>query len=146
MTRMPLHITTEEAEKQSLPGFDLYKYTHLLYHDALNRDFGAVRLNVEAMKAFSDTVTIAQRHTIAVERAAVKQWHANGGFEANLLYPRGAASRASLEYINYEHLKIASGFELHLKGRQLRGHVVDSGWCSSSVAPKWARNSGGVAS
>ena len=34
---MPVRITTEEAKKQSLPGFDVYRYAHLLYHDDLNR-------------------------------------------------------------------------------------------------------------
>lgn len=121
---MPLHITTEEAKKQSLPGFDVYRYTHLLYRDDLHRDHGAVRLNVEAIKAFSDTVTIMQRHAIADEQAAVKQWLAKGGFEANLQYPWGAASLASMEYVNYEHLKIASAFELHLKARLLARNYV----------------------
>lgn len=121
---MPLHITTTEAKKQLLPGFDVYRYTHLLYHDDLNRDFGAVRLNVEAIKAFSDTVTIMQRHAIAAEQAAEKQWLDKGGFEANLPYPWGAASLASMEYINYEHLKIASAFELHLKARLLARNYV----------------------
>ena len=121
---MPAHITTEEAKKQSLPGFDVYRYSHLLYHDDLNRDFGVVRLNVEAIKAFSDTVTIVQRHALAAEQAAVKQWLAQGGFEANLPFPWGEASRACMEYVNYEHLKIASAFELHLKARLLARNYV----------------------
>lgn len=121
---MPAHITTEEAKKQLLPGFDVYRYSHLLYHDDLNRDFGVVRLNVEAIKAFSDTVTIVQRHALATEQAAVKEWLAQGGFTANLPFPWGEASRASMEYVNYEHLKIASAFELHLKARLLARNYV----------------------
>lgn len=126
---MPPHMATEEAKKQALPGFDVYRYTHLLYHDDLNRDFGVVRLNVEAIKAFSDTVTLAQRHALAAEQAAVKQWFSQGGLEAGLPFPWGEASRASMEYVNYEHLKIASAFELHLKARLLARdyilHVID---------------------
>ena len=76
---MPPHITTEEAKKQSLPGFDVYRYSHLLYHDDLNRDFGVVRLNVEAIKAFSDTVTIVQRHALAAEQAAASAMLAREG-------------------------------------------------------------------
>ena len=121
---MPPHITTDEAKRQQLPGFDVYRYSHLLYHDDLNRDFGVVRLNVEAIKAFSDTVTVVQRHALAAEQAAVKQWLAQGGFAANLPYPWGTASVASMEYVNYEHLKIASGFELHLKARLLARNYV----------------------
>lgn len=121
---MPDHITTEEAKRQGLPGFDVYRYTHLLYHDDLNRDFGVVRLDIEAVKAFSDTVTLARRHALAAEQAAVKQWLNQGGFDANLTYPWGEASLASMEHVNYENLKIASGFELHLKARLLAGDYV----------------------
>jgi hypothetical protein len=121
---MSSHITTEDAKKQQLPGFDVYKYSHLLYHDDLNRDCGVVRLNVEAFKAFSDTVTIVQRHALAAEQAAVKQWLEQGGFRENIPYPWGAASLAMMEYVNYEHLKIASGFELHLKARLLAHNYI----------------------
>ena len=119
------HITTDEAKEKNLPGHDVYKYSHLLYHDDLNRDFGVVRLNVEAMKAFSDTVMIARRHTLAKEQAAAKEWLNKGGFAANLPYPWGEASIMAMEYANYENLKLASGFELHLKARLLaRNYVV----------------------
>lgn len=122
---MPPHLTTEEARERQLPGFDVYRYTHLLYHDDLNRDFGVVRLNVEAVKAFSDTVAIVQRHAIAAEQLAIKIWLAKGGFECGLPYPSGTASLASMEYSNYEHLKIASAFEIHLKARLLsRSYVL----------------------
>lgn len=122
---MAAHITTAEAKKQALPGFDVYRYSHLLYHDDLNRDFGVVRLNVEAMKAFSDTVTITQRKSIAEDQAAIDRWHAQGGFQANLPFPWwGDATRAKMEYVNYEHFKIASAFELHLKARLLARDFV----------------------
>lgn len=127
---MAAHITTEEAKLQGLPRSDVFRRTHLLYHDDLNRDFGVVRLNVEALKAFSDTVTLARRHALAIEQAAVKEWLKKGGLEANLPYPWGEASLASMEYVDYENLKIASGFELHLKARLLARdyilHEIDS--------------------
>ena len=122
---MSAHITTDEAKKQALPGFDVYRYSHLLYHDDLNRDFGVVRLNVEAMKAFCDTVTVTQRKSIAEDQAAIDRWHAQGGFQADLPFPWwGDATRAKMEYVNYEYFKIASAFELHLKARLLARDVV----------------------
>ena len=121
---MPTHITTEEAKRQGLPGFDVYRYTHLLYHDERNRDFGVVRLNVEALKAFSDTVTLAHRHALAAEQAAIKKWLEKGGFKANLPVPWGEASNAIMEYVNFENMKIAAGFELHLKARLLARDFV----------------------
>ena len=121
---MPPHITTEEAKKQALPGSDVYRNSHLLYHDDLHRDVGVVRLNIEAIKAFSDTVILTQRHALAAERAAARQWRSQGGFEAGLPFPLGEASHAMLEYVNYEYLKIGSAFELHLKARLLARNYV----------------------
>ena len=121
---MPPHITTEEAKKQALPGSDVYRYSHRLYQDDLHRDDGVVRLNIEANKAFSDTVILTQRHALAAERAAARQWRSQGGFEAGLPFPGGEASHAMLEYVNYEHLKIGLAFELHLKARLLARNYV----------------------
>jgi hypothetical protein len=66
---------------------------------------------------------------LAAEQVAVKQWLIQGGFDAGLPFPWGEATRASMEYVNYEHMKIASAFELHLKARLLARnfvlHVID---------------------
>ena len=125
LSHIPLHITTEEAKKQALHGFDVYKYTHLLYLDDINRDFGVVRLNVEAIDIFSDTGTIVHRHAVAAHQAAMNQWIAKGGVNSNLPLPWGSGSIASMENVNYEHLKIASAFELHLKARLLaRNYII----------------------
>ena len=121
---MPLHILTEDAKKQALPGSDSFRYSHLLYKDDLHRDFGAVRLNIEALKAFSDSITVGQRHELSADREAERLWLARGGLESGLPDPWGSASWKSLEYINYEHLKIASAFELHLKSRLLGRNYV----------------------
>ena len=104
---------------QGLPGSDVFRYSHLLYHDALNRDHGVVRLNIEALRAFGDTLLIARRAELSREQQAVAEWLAKGGFQSGHEYPWGAHSFARMEYINYEHLKIACGFELHLKARLL---------------------------
>jgi len=116
---MPPHITTAEAKRQGLFGADVYRHSHLLYKDDLHRDWGVVWLNLEALKAFADTVTIIQRHKILSQRAAVKDWQDRGGFQSDLTFPWGEATAALMEYMNYENLKIASGFELHLKARLL---------------------------
>ena len=121
---MPPHISTENAKKQELPGSDSFRYTHLLYLNDLHRDFGAVRLNIEALKAFSDSITVGQRHELSAEREAEKLWLAQGGFESGLPNPWGSNLWKNLEYINYEHLKIASAFELHLKSRLLERNYV----------------------
>lgn len=122
---MPLHIPTTDAKKQALPGSDTFRYSHVLYMDGLHRDFGSVRLNLEALKAFSDSIMVGQRRELEADRAAERNWLAQGGFESGLPDPWGSTSWKSLEYVNYEHLKIASAFELHLKSRLLaRDYVV----------------------
>lgn len=121
---MPLDIPTTEAKLQSLPGSDVYRYSHLLYNDDVNRDFGVVRLNIEALKAFSDSITVGHRHELMADRTATEQWIAKGSFQSGTPDPWGAISWKSLEYVNYEHLKIASAFELHLKSRLLARNYV----------------------
>ena len=121
---MPLDIPTAEAKLQVLPGSDVYRYSHLLYNDDLHRDFGVVRLNIEALKAFSDSITVGQRHELMADRTATEEWIAKGGFQSGTPDPWGAISWKSLEYVNYEYLKIAAAFELHLKSRLLARNYV----------------------
>ena len=121
---MPPHLSTEDAKKQALPGSDTFRYSHLLYKDDFHRDFGAVRLNIEALKAFSDSITVGQRHELSADIEMEKLWLAQGAFDSGLPDPWGSTSWKSLEYINYEHLKISSAFELHLKGRLLARNYV----------------------
>lgn len=116
---MNSHITTADAKSQGLPGHDVYRYSHLVYHGDVNRDAAAVRLNLEALKAFSDTILVSQRAALAAERATVADWQGRGGMESGLPVPYAPALTASMQYINYENLKIAAGFELHLKARLL---------------------------
>jgi hypothetical protein len=112
-------MRTEEAQARQLPGSDVFRATHLLYHDALNRDAGVVRLNVEALKAFSDTLTLSRRQELTEERKATKNWLNAGGLASGVSFPWGQITPRWMEYLNYEHLKIASGFELHFKARLL---------------------------
>ncbi|MDB5842796.1 MAG: hypothetical protein JWP79_106 [Polaromonas sp.] len=121
---MPPHLPTPEARAQGLPGSDVYRYSHLLYIDELHRDHGAVSLNVEALHAFKDTILIARNAELKSEQSKKSDWLAKGGFETGRDYPWGPASVKRMEYINYEHLKIACGFELHLKARLLARDVV----------------------
>lgn len=124
-------ISTAQAKWQGLPGSDVYRWSHLLYHDPLNRDAGVVQLNVEAYKSFSDTVLVTQRHELAAEQRAANEWLAAGGFASNTPFPWGAATRGYMDCVNYEHLKIACGFEIYLKARLLSGdfvvHRIDRG-------------------
>jgi hypothetical protein len=124
------HITTEEARSRNLPGSDTFHATHIAYVDDLHRHWAAVRLNVEAMKAFLDTVEISERVALAEQQAALKDFIKRGGLAAGLDFPTNEPWRAKRNYINYEYLKIACGFELHLKARLIaRGylaHLLDS--------------------
>lgn len=118
------HISTEDARTQGIAGSDVFRYTHLLYKDDVHRDYGVVRLNIEAIKAFSDTVTVMRRHELAAEHAAIGKWFEEGGMAAGTPFPRDEATTARSEYRNDENLKIAAGFELHLKARLLAGDYV----------------------
>ncbi len=120
---MAAHITTAEAKQLKLPGSDSFR--HLMYYDAPNRDFAAVRLNAEALKAFSDTVAVGRRHEMTEHMTANRCWIDRGGFASGAPAPESEAMWRYLDHINYENLKIACGFELHLKARLIaEGYVV----------------------
>lgn len=121
---MQPHLSTHHAKALGLPGSDVFKYSHLLYLDDLHRDHGAVSLNIEAVRAFRDTLLIAHRATLAREQEDVIAWFALGGFDSGKPYPWRTVSAARMEHINYEHLKIACGFELHLKARLLARDMI----------------------
>ncbi len=76
------------------------------------------------MKAFSDTVTLSRRNEMAAERQTARVWLDAGGFGSGAPYSWGHVTHAWLQFVNYEHLKIASGFELHLKARLLAADLV----------------------
>ena len=119
------HLSTEEAKSKQLPGSDVFRHSHLFYLSDSHRDWGAVALNREAYKAFSDTILVRHAAELKVEREAAKEWLKQGGFSSNLPLPWSAAGLSQLEYMNYEYLKLGCGFELHLKARLLsRDYLV----------------------
>ena len=118
-------MTSKEAKLLLLPGHNTCKSTHAVYLDAHERDHAVLRLNFESLKAFCDTVTVGQRHQLALERAADKIWFDGGGWNAGLELPPAHYTFAMLEYLNFECSKIASAFEIHLKARLLwNDHVL----------------------
>jgi hypothetical protein len=88
-----------------------------MYRDDRNRGSAAVQLNEEAFKAFSDTIVVKRRHELAAESMAWKAYSTRSGMASGERLPLGPATNALIEYVNYENLKIACGFELHLKAR-----------------------------
>lgn len=117
-------MSAKEAQAQGLSGSDVFKNTHLLYYNSFHRDHGVVRLNIEALRAFGDTILIARRKELDQERRAASDWLANRGFERGLSFPKHPFLIEYMHHINYEHLKIACGFELHLKARLLARDFV----------------------
>jgi hypothetical protein len=118
------HTTTELARERDLPGSDTFVRTHLMYINDLHRDAGVVSLNVEALKAFHDTITVGRSDDLLAESAAVAAYIERGGFESGEAFPFGRARMDLMEYYNYETLKIACAFELHLKARLLQRDFV----------------------
>ncbi len=99
-------------------------YSHLIYLDEFHRDHGTVLLNMEAMKAFGDTILIQHRAALRAERVADGAFIAAGKSIATEAPPPAPVSFALLHFMNYENLKIAAAFELHLKARLLVADFV----------------------
>ncbi len=107
-------ITEEEARKQNLPGSDVFLRTQLAYKTELNRDALIVYLNREAYKSFLDTITISQYPQLKEETERISR--------DIRLFPPTVFRR--IEFIDLENLKIAAGFELHLKACLLSNDIV----------------------
>lgn len=121
---MQQQAPTKEAQAQGLTGSDTFKYSDLLYYSPFHRDHGVVRLNIEALRAFGDTILIARRKELDQERRVVVDWLENREVESGLDFPRCPISIDYMHSINLEHFKIACGFELHLKARLLARDFV----------------------
>lgn len=122
---MAFPIPTGDAKAQKLPGSDVFRRSAILYLDDHHRHWGAVSLNMEAVRAFSDTIEISEREALAQHRAEVQEWIDKGALAAGLDMPWSPSAHDAMEYVNYEHLKLASGFELHLKARLLAaGYLI----------------------
>lgn len=109
-----MDITYEEAYSSGLPGSDVFIYTHLLYKDDVNRDYGVARLNKEAYIAFKDTVLFSEYAQLAAERRLLLNGY-------TIFTP---TSFKRLEYINFENFKISTGFELSFKARLLSNNCI----------------------
>src|SRR5438128_782557 len=107
-------LTEEEARKQNLPGSDVFLKNRLPYKNEINRDAFIVYLNTEAYRGFMDTITIAQYHLLKSE-AEMKQ------SDIRAFTP---TTFRRLQYIYWENLKIAAGFELHLKACLLSNDII----------------------
>lgn len=110
-------IPTKAAREQGLPGSDVYIGSHLLYHDDLNRDAGVVGLNVEALRALADTITVGRRGELEAESKQRAEFRGRTEYKFGDWSPVGNAHWDLMEFHNYECLKIACAFELHLKAR-----------------------------
>ena len=66
------HISQADAESQRLPGYDVFRASHLIYHDEVNRDGGIYQLCLEAFYAFSDSIMISERYALALNNARTK--------------------------------------------------------------------------
>lgn len=119
-----MHLSTADAKTAELPGHDVYRYSHVLYHDDINRDAGALYLCREALNAFSDTVMISRRHALSAEQLAVKRYLATGGHVRGLNPPDSPETLEQSKWANFENLKVASGFELTLKAILLENNYI----------------------
>ena len=121
---MTTHMSSTEAVAQGLPGHDCYRASHLIYKDDINRDGGVIRLCLEAFYAFTDSIMIAERHAMLQEELSTKLWLAEGGSLKTERLPDTPVTWKWLRFLNLEHLKIASGFEITLKSILLERNYI----------------------
>jgi hypothetical protein len=117
-------ITNEEATKSKPSGWDVFKKTHLMYMDGINRDAAVAELNYEAYKAFADTILMQQSAELIAEQNRADEFIKSGKRLGVDDYPWPHAQFLFGRFRNYEYLKIGCGFELSLKSQLLGGGYV----------------------
>lgn len=110
--------------RRSQVSIDGSMNTHMLYFDGLHRDHGAITLSRQALTAFCDTIIFGRRNELRGEDQAIRDWEAVGNTLATSPLPPSPWAFARLERYVYENMKIASGFELHLKARLIEAGFV----------------------
>ena len=78
----------------------------------------------EALKAFHDTIMINGRNAIEAERSNSYAWIDAGNSLLTSALPPNPVTLATLEWMNFENLKIAAGFELALKAKLLENDYI----------------------
>lgn len=107
-------MTEEEARKLNLPGSDVFFRTQLAYKNEINKEALITFLNREAYKAFTDTILIGQYPLLQQEAEIQKlDWRI---FAPTIF--------RQMEYRDLDNLKIAAGFELHLKACLVSKDIV----------------------
>jgi hypothetical protein len=77
------------------------------------------------MKAFYDTISVGRYSELITESLAMSEFVAQKGFLSAEPAPLGPVTFDYMDFYNYECLKIACAFELHLKARLLgRDYIV----------------------
>lgn len=121
---MKNHISQSDAKAQNLHGHDVFKTSHILYTDDINRDMDVVRLCIEAYRVFTNTIAVHHRHELRLESLAWKKYYRAGGISSGIAMPNDYFSLLRFEYFNFEMLKISTGFELCLKAILIQNNVI----------------------
>ena len=125
MLGVDMLITRDEAIKRKLNGWDVFKRSHLIYMDGINRDASAAILNYESYKAFFDTILLNEAQRIKAEQDRKDAFINAGKSIAVDAFPWPEKQQEFGHFRNYEYLKIGCGFELSLKSSLLfAGFVI----------------------
>ena len=118
-------ITTEEAKRNGVSGFDVYRSDHIFYISSLNRDWGVWQLCEQAYFLFMDADLIKYRIQRIQEASAWKEFLDSGKKIVDGNLPSFDYGLFLLSRRFLDSFKIGSAFELSLKARLLsKGYVV----------------------
>jgi hypothetical protein len=107
-------IPEEEARKLDLPGSDVFLRTQLAYKNEINKEALITFFNREAYQAFTDAIFIGQYPDLQKEMDQRKR-------DWTIFAP---TIFRLMEYRYLDNLKIAAGFELHLKACLVSENIV----------------------
>lgn len=119
------NISTEEAKRLKIPGWDVYQSDHIIYLNEANIIGGALRLLRESYIIFNDSSIVAFQNQRKTEEEEWKAWIDVGGDLKNRDYPTSNVSTFQHERHHLDMFKIGTAFEIAIKANLLlEGFIV----------------------
>ncbi len=117
-------ISTEEAKRLNVSGWDVYLSDHIAYVSPVNQDWVASQICSQGLLLARDTAILTMRHPRESEARQWREYLDNGSMLGRDPHPTSTAGLFQLRHWRLDCFKLASAFELALKARLLRAGYV----------------------
>ena len=117
-------ITTEEAKRLQISGWDVFLSEHIAYVSPINRDWVAGQLCSQGLLLARDTAMLSLQQQREHEVKLWRDYLERGGMLGRDPHPAGTVGLIQLQHWLLDCFKLGTAFELGLKARLLRADCV----------------------